>query len=145
VSDRLTDEQVARAARLTYDGQGVIALAREVQEYRALRPTCLTCDGQMCVMNPNFPHYADPCPDCEDGKMPLADWVKLQAATAKSIDQLLGGHTITERLAEGWYPSRRDPDTGAVRHDRHVMIWLRNYEALLRQASAVLKMAGESQ
>ena len=169
MSEQLTDEQVAwyagtsRTAKWTADmavHENIITLAREVQEHRALRPTCPTCRGSQQIMDlrcdncggsASLPfgmtcsnHLArpTPCPDCTDGKIPLDKWVALQGDVAKSIDQLLNGHTITERLAEGWYPSGRDPDTGEVQHDRHVLIWLRNYEELLRKASAVLKMAG---
>ena len=82
VTDRLTDEQVARAARLTYNGAVVVALAREVQAYRALRPDCPTCEGSGRGKHPHLivdPADIDanghlipyPCPDCTDGKMPL--------------------------------------------------------------------------
>lgn len=193
MSERLTDFDVANqlvlygeVGSMDFDPD-VLALAREVQEYRALRPTCPTCNGtcvatralmpvtpstcihceQTITLHGNSRWYHTggweccrlgspsspvatppivegdvPCPDCTDGKIPLDKWVALQGDVAKSIDQLLNGHTITERLAEGWYPSGRDPDTGEVQHDRHVLIWLRNYEELLRKASAVLKMAG---
>jgi hypothetical protein len=59
-------------------------------------------------------------------------------ALRDAIARLLS-NPISERLAEGWYPSIRDDDsdTGCA-HDRHVLIWVRNYEALLAQASAVM-------
>lgn len=43
---------------------------------------------------------------------------------------------ISVRLSDGWYPSRPDAERGHV-HDRHVLIWVRNYETL------ILNMANE--
>jgi hypothetical protein len=40
---------------------------------------------------------------------------------------------ISKRLADGWYPSGRNTRTGEVEHDRHVLVWVRNYERLLGQ------------
>lgn len=51
MSDRLTDDKVAMYVDMgnypatSCVNDDVIALAREVQEYRALRPTCPTCEG----------------------------------------------------------------------------------------------------
>lgn len=42
---------------------------------------------------------------------------------------------ISERLATGWYPSVRNSETGAVHHDRHVLIWTRNYESSMLEAA----------
>lgn len=86
MSERLTDEQVAwyagtsRTAKWTADmavHENIVTLAREVQEYRALRPTCPTCDGKQWWRHVAQSaegiegDYVDPCPDCTDGRMPL--------------------------------------------------------------------------
>ena len=44
--------------------------------------------------------------------------------------EALLGNPISERLAAGWYPSGLD-QAGYPAHDRHVLIWVRNYEAIL--------------
>lgn len=83
MSERLTDEQVADLADPSLDEiwgcEDVNTLAREVQEYRALRPTCPTCDGKRRVATRSG-LGDDPCPDCTDGKMPLDKWVALLLA-----------------------------------------------------------------
>ena len=86
--ERLTDEQVAwyagtsRTAKWTADmavHENIVTLAREVQEYRALRPTCPTCAAKRRVATRSG-LGDDPCPDCTDGKMPLDKWVALLLA-----------------------------------------------------------------
>jgi len=88
VSERLTDDQVAwyagtsRTAKWTADmavHENIVTLAREVQEYRALRPTCPTCAAKRRVATRSG-LGDDPCPDCTDGKMPLDKWVALLLA-----------------------------------------------------------------
>lgn len=49
---------------------------------------------------------------------------------SEEAERLLS-NPISKRLAYGWYPSTRDPETGAVVHDRHVLIWVRHYERLI--------------
>ena len=107
MSEQLTDEQVAwyagtsRTAKWTADmavHENIVTLAREVQEHRALRPTCPTCRGSQQIMDlrcdncggsASLPfgmtcsnHLArpTPCPDCTDGKIPLDKWVALLLA-----------------------------------------------------------------
>jgi len=76
MSDRLTDTQVAKYTTWP-ESRG--ALAREVQEMRGLRPKC----PELRPMNNRIgPRFGSPdhrsCPaNCEDGFMPLADWVQL--------------------------------------------------------------------
>lgn len=88
MSERLTDDQVAwyagtsRTAKWTADmavHENIVTLAREVQEYRALRPTCPTCAAKRRVATRSG-LGDDPCPDCTDGKMPLDKWVALLLA-----------------------------------------------------------------
>lgn len=87
MSERLTDEQVADLADPSLDEiwgcEDVNTLAREVQEYRALRPTCPTCDGSGCLyrLNAAMDSPCNCCPDCPDGKMPLPQWVALLVRT----------------------------------------------------------------
>jgi len=91
MTDRFTDEQVARVASGTSGSAAFAAgairdLAREVQEYRALRPPCPTCDGS----GKSTKRYATaldhrggikswdyrPCDNCDGtGLMPLADYI----------------------------------------------------------------------
>ena len=88
---QLTDEQVADLADPSLDEiwgcEDVNTLAREVQEYRALRPPCPTCDGKQWWRHVAQSaegiegDYVDPCPDCTDGKMPLDKWVALLVET----------------------------------------------------------------
>ena len=98
MTDRLTDEQVALAARLAYDGAGVVALAREVQEYRALRPDCPTCGGSgERPINHQADKYAEPyhvCPDCTNGKMPLNKWVALLVEDGSRLSGVLSRGTF---------------------------------------------------
>ncbi len=57
----------------------------------------------------------------------------------READALLS-HPISERLAEGWYPSQRDDSSDlGWKHDRHVLIWVRNYEGLIRDLAAALR------
>jgi hypothetical protein len=53
---------------------------------------------------------------------------------AERAERLLT-NPISKRLADGWYPSGRNAD-GEVVHDRHVLIWVRNYEATIRDLLA---------
>lgn len=53
------------------------------------------------------------------------------SARSEEARRLLS-NPISRRLADGWYPSGRNGD-GEVQHDRHVLIWVRNYERLLDQ------------
>lgn len=107
MSERLTDEQVADLADPSLDEiwgcEDVNTLAREVQEHRALRPTCPTCRGSQQIMDlrcdncggsASLPfgmtcsnHLArpTPCPDCTDGKMPLDKWVALLVADSERL------------------------------------------------------------
>jgi hypothetical protein len=64
------------------------------------------------------------------------------APLLREADALLA-NPISERLAEGWYPSVRD-DTSDLgwAHDRHVMIWVRNYESLIRSLADALRATG---
>ena len=92
---QLTDEQVADLADPSLDEiwgcEDVNTLAREVQEYRALRPPCPTCDGKQWWRHVAQSaegiegDYVDPCPDCTDGKMPLDQWVALLVETLRSV------------------------------------------------------------
>lgn len=74
---QLTEEQVAHYARTRPDcpafcahGSAAAVLADEVQEYRALRPTCPTCFGSS--VDAKYPHReSTACPDCTDGKTSL--------------------------------------------------------------------------
>lgn len=90
MSDRLTDEQVAYIERrcnnehFTLPWQEAVALAREVQEYRALRPTCPTCLGKGRQVEYVGGPLAE-CPACTDGKMPLAEWVPLLRASLMDV------------------------------------------------------------
>lgn len=52
------------------------------------------------------------------------------SATSEQARRMLDNR-ISRRMEQGWYPSTRDPETGDARHDRHVMIWVRNYEHLI--------------
>lgn len=73
--DRLTDEQVARLCELVDDDE-IVALAREVQEYRALRPPCP--HGDTVVTQPGMGemiHCHLLCELCPDGRMPLDVWI----------------------------------------------------------------------
>jgi hypothetical protein len=56
---------------------------------------------------------------------------------ADLVLQSLNG-AISKRLNDGWYPSSHDPETGEVRHDRHVLIWVRNYEHDLRKLANLI-------
>jgi hypothetical protein len=51
------------------------------------------------------------------------------SAAAEHARRLLS-NPISARLADGWYPSGRDAE-GNVQHDRHVLIWVRNYESVI--------------
>lgn len=90
MSDRLTDEKVALYVDMgnypatSCASDDVIALAREVQEYRALRPTCPTCLDGLSSAVPTTR-----CPDCENGKMPLAEWVALLVNTLDTVRDAL--------------------------------------------------------
>jgi hypothetical protein len=105
MTDRLTDEQVARVATWTGAEPEVwtaVALAREVQEYRALRPTCPTCGGSGQV---TYEEYLDPppwvvCPaNCEDGKMSVARMRKLLAIGAAVMSRNHdGGSPLTASI-----------------------------------------------
>lgn len=105
---QLTDEQVADLADPSLDEiwgcEDVNTLAREVQEYRALRPPCPTCDGKQWWRHVAQSaegiegDYVDPCPDCTDGKMPFDKWVALLVETLRRRNGRqcpLSGH---------WYP-----------------------------------------
>lgn len=46
-----------------------------------------------------------------------------------------GADAFALRLAEGWYPSEPRDDDGIVRHDRHVLIHVRNHAYELHQAA----------
>lgn len=60
----------------------------------------------------------------------------MSAHITEQLRRVAGGpNRISERLAAGWYPSTHNPETGAVRHDRHVLIWTRNYEASMMDAA----------
>lgn len=50
---------------------------------------------------------------------------------AADMARRLLSNPISARLEDGWYPSGRD-DEGNVKHDRHVLIWVRNYELAIR-------------
>jgi len=54
-----------------------------------------------------------------------------------SLARTLSGHLISERLAEGWYPSRITDHTH--QHDRHTLIHVRNYEHKMRECLALLQ------
>jgi hypothetical protein len=106
MTDRLTDEQVARVA--TWAGAEpevwtAVALAREVQEHRALRPTCPTCEAGDCDCVSGATDTATPhgyhCPNCEDGKMPLAEWVALLIETLHTARRLHLYGDVPERFA----------------------------------------------
>jgi hypothetical protein len=88
-NDRLTGEHLERIANWAGDPEAVVAakLAREVQEYRTLRPDCPTCEGR-----PRQGGYdaggkwaMHLCPDCTDGKMPLDKWEALLVETLRSL------------------------------------------------------------
>lgn len=137
MSDRLTDEQVAfHAASRRVDAA---ALAREVQEYRALRPTCPTCHGEptgsIRECSKGFGGYYDRCPDCDDGKMPLAEWVALLVEDGKRLEDALRiAWTATERSTPFHADDRRWTADVAMPRMR---------EALAAH-DAVLKVAGKS-
>ncbi len=95
MSERLTDFDVANqlvlygeVGSMDFDPD-VLALAREVQEYRALRPTCPTCGGKGWSSVKGVMYEATdtsgPCFDCTDGKMPLDQWVALLVETLRSV------------------------------------------------------------
>ncbi len=69
MSERLTDEQVADLADPSLDEiwgcEDVNTLAREVQEYRALRPTCPTCNGTCVATRALMPATPSTCIHCE--------------------------------------------------------------------------------
>lgn len=81
----LTDEQVAWIERrcsnehFVLDHERAVAVAREVQAYRALRPDCPTCHGKGFTLHEGKGDGY--CPDCTDGKMPLDKWVALLVET----------------------------------------------------------------
>jgi hypothetical protein len=57
------------------------------------------------------------------------------------IERMVDGNPISDRLDAGWYPSgivRDESGDDRVVHDRHVLIWVRNYEAMLREAAQLL-------
>lgn len=58
---------------------------------------------------------------------PNADYGALVASARRMAE-----NGISHRLADGWYPSMRGIE-GEVVHDRHVLIWVRSYEALLAE------------
>lgn len=106
---QLTDEQVADLADPSLDEiwgcEDVNTLAREVQEYRALRPPCPTCDGKQWWRHVAQSaegiegDYVDPCPDCTDGKMPLPEWVALLVDALRMVASAAPG-TAGERRDE---------------------------------------------
>lgn len=106
---QLTDEQVADLADPSLDEiwgcEDVNTLAREVQEYRALRPPCPTCDGKQWWRHVAQSaegiegDYVDPCPDCTDGKMPLPEWVALLVDALRMVASAAPG-TAGERRGE---------------------------------------------
>jgi len=69
--------------RLFQHASEIIALAREAERYRALRPTCPTCDGEGVDFCADDDDIGDVCPDCTDGdgRMPLDQWVARLAHT----------------------------------------------------------------
>lgn len=85
----------------------LVALAREVQEYRALRPPCPTCDGKQWWRHVAQSaegiegDYVDPCPDCTDGKMPLPEWVALLVDALRMVASAAPGTAISAGLALG--------------------------------------------
>ncbi len=71
MSERLTDFDVANqlvlygeVGSMDFDPD-VLALAREVQEYRALRPTCPTCNGTCVACRALMPVTPSTCIHCE--------------------------------------------------------------------------------
>lgn len=90
--DRLTDERVSEYANesrwvLGFVQGDAAKLAREVQEYRALRPDCPTCHSYGAWLA---------CPDCTDGKMPLDKWVALLVENAERLSAMLRRGTFSE-------------------------------------------------
>lgn len=133
MSERLTDFDVANqlvlygeVGSMDFDPD-VLALAREVQEYRALRPTCPTCDGKQWWRHVAQSaegiegDYVDPCPDCTDGRMPLDKWVALLVQTL----------TDAREDVEGW-----------AAYAEPYFIQKHDLAGDLAAIDAVLKMAG---
>lgn len=136
MSERLTDDQVAwyagtsRTAKWTADmavHENIVTLAREVQEYRALRPICPTCGGKQWWRHVAQSaegiegDYVDPCPDCTDGRMPLDKWVALLVQTL----------TDAREDVEGW-----------AAYAEPYFIQKHDLAGDLAAIDAVLKMAG---
>lgn len=98
---QLTDEQVADLADPSLDEiwgcEDVNTLAREVQEYRALRPPYPTCGGtcEVVVTQDGMGetvHAHVTCPGCTDGKMPLDKCLSLLVAALTLARESLWMH-----------------------------------------------------
>lgn len=133
MSGRLTDEQVARYVDMgnhpatSCANDDAIALAREVQEYRTLRPDCPTCDGQGVEFASDEDDIGDACDDCTDGKVPLDKWVALLVQTLAPLPASLADIALTIPSCSHSDPQEGDCD------------WL--LRAHVRRIEAVLKMA----
>ena len=71
MNEQLTDEEVERIRRrcsnehFTLPWESAVALAIEVQEYRALRPTCPMCGGTCVAVRALTPVSPSTCIHCE--------------------------------------------------------------------------------